>query len=83
MNEYKQLRKDDWVGFAEVYLWRCHEESKSDDQIDKGIYTKCVELDTRLGTTVSEQLFGSLKYTTRWDIIKVLKISSNKGSKII
>ena len=81
VNEYESLRKD-YVGFAEVYLERCDKESKSDDEIDKELYSKLVELDTRLGTTATEQLFGSLQYTTRWDIIKVLKISSNERFKI-
>jgi len=62
VNEYKHLRKNDWVGFAHVYLWRCNKESKSDDQIDKEIYTKLVELDTRLGTTATEQLFWRVSY---------------------
>ena len=82
VNEYESLRKEDYVGFAEVYLERCDKESKSDDEIDKEFYSKLVELDTRLGTTASEQLFGCLQYTTRWDIIKVLKISSNERFKI-
>ena len=71
MNEYEILRKKNWVGFANVYLWRCNKESKSDDKIDEEFYNELVELDTRLGTTASEQLFGSLCQTTRSDIIKV------------
>ena len=71
MNEYENLRKDDWVEFAESYLWRINEESKSDDEIDKEVYSKLVELDTRLGTTASEQLYWCLYYTLNLDIIKV------------
>ena len=71
MNEYERLRKTGWVGFAQVYLNQCSKESKSNDGIDKEVYSKLVELDTRLGTTASEQLFGSLCKTTRSDIIKV------------
>ena len=71
MTEYEDLRKDDWVGFAEVYLERCNEESKPNDEIDKKMYTKLVELDTRLGTTASEQLYGSICHTLNLDIIKV------------
>ena len=59
MSEYESLRRDGWTGFAEVYLKQCHEESKSNNQIDKEVYNKIVELDTRLGTTASEQLFES------------------------
>ena len=72
VNEYESLRKLNYVGFAEVYLERCDKESKSDDEIDKEIYTKLVKLDTRLGTTASEQLFGSVSRTLNLDIIKVL-----------
>jgi len=72
VNEYKRLRKEDPVGFAELYLLRCNKESKSDDLIDKEIYSKLVGLDTRLGTTTaSEQLICCLYNTTRLDIIKV------------
>ena len=72
VNEYKSLRKDELFGFAQVYLGRCNEESKSNDEVDKEVYAKLVELDTRLGTRASEQLFDSLYHTTRSDIIKVL-----------
>ena len=73
VNEYESLRKEGWVGFAEVYLWRCEAEWITDkDEIDKEIYTKCVELDTRLGTTAAEQLIGCVQYTLNLDIIKVL-----------
>ena len=71
MNEYEILRKKNFLGFANVYLWRCNKESKSDDKIDKEFYNELVELDTRLGTTASEQLFKCLEKTTRSDIIKV------------
>ena len=74
MNEYEWLRNDEWVGFAEVYLNRCHEESERyqiDIQIDNEIYNKLTQLDTTLGTTASEQLRQCLLLTTRWDIIKV------------
>ena len=71
MNEYQNLRKKNWVGFAEKFLNRCNKESKSDDEIDREIYSKLVELDIRLGTTASEQLYKCLYRTTRLDIIKV------------
>ena len=71
VNEYKSLRKEGLVGFTEVYLMRCNEESKSDSAIDKEIYTKLVELDTRLGTTASEQLLRCVFSTLNLDIIKV------------
>ena len=71
VTEYEDLRKKGLAGFAKLYLWRCNKESKSDDEIDKEVYSKLVELDTRLGTTASEQLFGCVFYTLNLDIIKV------------
>ena len=71
VTEYEDLRKKGWAGFADVYLWRCNKESKSDDEIDKEVYSKLVELDTRLGTTASKQLYCCLYYTLNLDIIKV------------
>ena len=57
--------------FALKYLERCNEESKSNGNINKEVYTKLVELDTRLGKEASEQLYQCLEHTTRSDIIKV------------
>ena len=70
VTEYEDLRKD-WVGFADLYLWRCNKESIPMDDIDKEVYSMLVELDTRLGTKASEQLHKCLYRTTRSDIIKV------------
>ena len=72
MTEYEKLREKGWAGFAHVYIWRCDKESKSGNIADVQLYTKLVELDTRLGTTAGSQLFRCLCYTNRWDIIKVL-----------
>ena len=57
--------------FAVNYLERCNEESKSNDKINKEVYTKLVELEKRLGKKASKQLFLCLYNTTRSDIIKV------------
>ena len=67
--------------FASRYLERYNEESKSNDEINKEVYTKLVELDTRLGTTASKQLYNCLENTTRSDIIKVLKFLLMKDLK--
>ena len=71
MTEYENLRKKGWVGFAHVYFYRCKKESKSENMADAELYEKLVELDTRLGTTASEQLYWCLKYSLRLDLIKV------------
>jgi len=46
-------------------------QKKSNDEINKEVYAKLVELDTRLGRKASELLFMCFKWTTRSDIIKV------------
>ena len=71
MTGYEKLRKDGYVGFANFYLYRCDEESKTENIADVQLYEKLVELDTRLGTTASEQLYWCLNYSLRLDLIKV------------
>ena len=71
MNEYECLRKKNYVGFANVYLAGCNKRSHPNDVIDKELYSKLVKLDTRLGTTATEQLFWCVSYTLSLDIIKV------------
>ena len=71
VKEYEIVRKNNWSGFAEVYLDRCNKESGAGVEADIVVYTKLAELDSRLGTRTSEQLYGCLHKTTRWDIIKV------------
>ena len=72
MNEYEGLKKGGAVGFAHGYLHQCNKRSKTGDNIDIQLYTKLAQLDSKLGTTASEQLNRSLYYTTRSDIIQVL-----------
>ena len=71
MNEYERLRKRNWVGFAEVYLDQCNKDSGIENKADIQVYRKLVQLDSRLGTTATEQLFRFLWYTLRLDILKV------------
>ena len=77
MYDYEVIRKIGWVGFAEIYLYQCNNESKTENIPDISVYNQLVKLDTRLGTTSSEQLFACLFHTTRLDIIKVKLLSSN------
>ena len=65
----------DFIGFASKYLERFDEESKSDREIDREIYSKLVQLDSRLGTKASDQLYRCLSHTARLDIIKdIIKV---------
>ena len=70
LNEYEELKKKDFAGFASKYLER-RVKSKSNNEIDIQVYTKLIQLDSRLGTPASEQLDRCLEFTSRWDIIKV------------
>ena len=69
--------------YAGEYLYRCDKESKSDDEMDMQVFQQLIELDTKLGTAASEQLFSYLLYTTRLDIIKVRSNDLNLSLKII
>ena len=71
MIQYDRLRRENGFGFAHVYLWRCDKDSEIENKADIEVYNQLIKLDTRLGTTCSEQLFHCLLYTTRLDIIKV------------
>ena len=83
MNEYEELRNAGLYGFANAYLYRCDTKAKLDNEIDVEVYTKLVELDSKLGTTASKQLGKCLLYTTRSDIIQVLIFAQNPRFKII
>ena len=77
------LKKLDAVGFAQIYLHQFNKGSNPEEEIDIEVYTKLVQLDSKLGTTASEQLYRSIYYTTRSDIIQVLIIAQNSRFKII
>ena len=64
------------AGFAQRYLRECDRQSKSDDQIDIQVYTKLVQLDSKLGTTATEQLLGGVFALLRLDLLKVKSLSS-------
>ena len=71
VNENECLKKSNYIGFAHLYFSVCNQESNSDNEIVKEVYTKLIELDTRLGTPPSEQLFMCVFYTLDSDILKV------------
>ena len=73
--DYNSIRKRGGlrkvVGFAHAYLSHVVKGSKTDDEIDIQVYRQLMELDSRLGTTATEQLFYCVKITQRFDLIKV------------
>ena len=65
------MRRNKWVGFADLYLFQCQTQSKTDDDIDIQVYTELIKLDSKLGTTATNQLFNSVRYLLGLDFIKV------------
>ena len=63
---------------AEYYLHKCWNDSKMINEADATVYQRLVDIDSTLGTELSKQLYWCLYYTTRWDIIKVLKFPQMK-----
>ena len=75
-NEYDELReKLGYVGYAHYYLHNCYDESELINKAEIEIYKKLLEIDSKLGTTQSEQLFGCVLYSVRMDLIKVTESS--------
>ena len=69
--DYDWIRKRRGVGYAVQYLRECWNETEMVNHADVSIYRQLIDIDSKLGTTSSEQLTNSLAYTTRSDIIKV------------
>ena len=75
LNEYEELKKIGYDGFANYYLQQCDETLSSltikDDESDVHIYTKLVEVDSKLGTPAIHQLLRLLNHSLRLDLLKV------------
>ena len=68
--EHDKVRELSFVGYAHYYLQQCWDESKLKNQADVTVYKQLLEIDSKLGTTQSEQLFDCVTYS-RMDLIKV------------
>ena len=66
-----KLREDGFVGFSHYYLQKCWNKSELKNKADNTIYKQLLEIDSKLGTTQSEQLFWCLYNSLRIDLIKV------------
>jgi len=66
-----RLYENEYVGFADAYLRLFEEKSKLENQMDMQTYAKLVELDSKLGTKASEQLFMCVYYAPRLNLVKV------------
>ena len=69
--DHDKLREDGFVGYAEYYLQACWNESELKNKADVTIYKQLLEIDSKLGTTQSEQLFGCLRCSPRKTLIEV------------
>ena len=69
--EHDKLREDGFVGYANYYLQKCWDESELENKADVTIYKQLLEIDAKLGTTQSEQLFECVFQSLRIDLIKV------------
>ena len=70
-NEFDELRKIGWVGYSHYYLRKCWDGSELKNKADATIYKPLLEIDSKLGTTQSEQLFTCVVHSLRMDLIKV------------
>ena len=64
MYDYDALRKVGYVGYAHSYLQECWNKSELKNKADVTIYKQLLEIDAKLGTTQSEQLFKCVFFFT-------------------
>ena len=58
-------------GYGDYYLSKCWDGERKINKADSFIYRQLVGIDSKLGTSASEQLRQCLCWTGRWDLIKV------------
>ena len=71
LDDYDEIREYGYVGYANYYLKKCWDESELKNKADVTIYKQLLEIDAKLGTTQSEQLFWCVFYSLRMDLIEV------------
>ena len=69
--QFNVLREKGWVGYAHYYLENRYDESQLENKTDITIFKQLLEIDSKLGTTQTEQLFWCVFWTVRMDLIKV------------
>ena len=70
-DEYDELREEDFVGYAEYYLQESWDETEFINKADVAVYKQLLEIDSKLGTTQSEQLLKFVFHSPRIDLIEV------------
>ena len=70
--EFDVLReKHGYVGYAHYYLQHCWDKFELKNKADVEIYKQLLEIDSKLETTQSEQLFKCVFHSLRMDLIMV------------
>ena len=69
--DYDKLREHGYFGYANYYLLKCWDVSELKNKADVAIYKQLLEIDSKLGTTQSEQLLWCLRFSPRKDLIEV------------
>ena len=69
--DHDKVRKFNYVGYAQYYLQQCWNKSELKNEADVTIYKQLLEIDAKLGTTQSEQLFKCIRYSPRKNFIEV------------
>ena len=67
----KEPRELGFAGYAHYYLQECWDESELKNKADVSIYKQLLQIDSKLGTTQSEQLLSCVFYSPRKDLIEV------------
>ena len=71
LNDYDKMRESNHAGYASYYLFKCWDKSELKNKADVAVHKQLLEIDSKLGTTQSEQLFWCVFYSLRIDLIKV------------
>ena len=69
--EHDKVRELRFVGYAHYYLEQCLDASKLKNKADVTVYKQLLEIDSKLGTTQTEQLYNCVCKSTRKDLIEV------------
>ena len=77
---FEEWKDFDWIaaetgdvgyGYANFYLVECWNEMTKNNEADASVYRQLVDIDSKLASEYSRQLFCCLAWTTRWAIIEV------------
>ena len=71
-NTFDELRGRGFVGFANFYLRKCYDFSELKNKGEVENYKELLEIDAKLGTTETEQLYKLVYNSVRMDLIKVI-----------